>query len=190
MQDRHAKLERVEQTTENPVPKPVIETEASSGLDERVLLVWRSPERLFKARTKEFYSTIIVLAVLMSVIMFFIEGVMPVFVIWAFVFVIYATTKTAPTEADHELTSWGIRTGGKLYRFNQMVLFWLEEKWERSILRIILPSFPGQLILIVNKVDEEKIKKVLADNQVTMQKPEPSSTDKAVKWLSEKIPLE
>ena len=71
-----------------------------------------------------------------------------------------------------------------------MVLFWLEEKWERSILRIILPSFPGQLILIVNKTDEEKIKKVLADNQVTMQKPEPSSTDKAVKWLSEKIPLE
>lgn len=168
----------------------VEKTTESSGLDEQVLLSWRSSERLFKARSKEFYSTIVVLAVLISIIMFFIEGLMPVFVIWAFVFVVYATTKTLPAEADHQLTSWGIRTGGKLYRFNQMVLFWLEEKWERSVLRIILSNFPGQLILIVNKTDEEKIKKILADNRVTMQKPEPSATDKAVKWLSEKIPLD
>ncbi len=164
--------------------------ETTSGLDERTLLAWRSAERLFKARSKEFYSTIIVLAVLMSVIMFFIEGVMPVLVIWAFVFVVYATTKTPPAEADHELSTWGIRTGGKLYRFSGMILFWIEEKWGKSVLRVILSSFPGQLILLINKADEEKIKKILADNQVTMQKPEPSSTDKAVKWLSEKIPLD
>ncbi len=161
-----------------------------AGLDERVWLSWRSAERLFKARTKEFYSTIIVLAVLLSVIMFFIEGVMPALVIWAFVFVVYATTKTAPAEVEHQLSSWGIRTGGKLYRFNQMVVFWIEEKWGKTVLHVILLSFPGQLILIINKADEEKVKKVLANNQVTMQKPEPSSTDKAVKWLSEKIPLE
>lgn len=164
--------------------------EEKSGLDESVLLAWRSPERLFKARSREFYSTIVVLAFLLSVIMFFIEGVMPVLVIWAFVFVVYATTKTPPSEANHELTSWGIRTGGKLYRFNQMVVFWVEEKWGKSILRVILSNFPGQLVLIFNKEDEGLFKKTLADKQVTMQKPEPSATDKAVKWLSEKIPLE
>lgn len=162
----------------------------SSSVDEKVLLTWKSPERLFKARSKEFYSTIIVLAVLMSVIMFFIEGVMPVLVIWALVFVVYATSKTPPAEANHELTSWGIRTGGKLYRYNQMVLFWIEEKWDKSILRVILANFPGQLVLIINKTDEELIKKSLSENQITMQKPEPSVTDKAVKWLSEKIPLD
>lgn len=168
----------------------VAKDQEGSGLDERVLLTWRSPERLFKARSREFYSTVVVLAVLLSIIMFFIEGVMPALVIWAFVFVVYATTKTPPAEADHELTSWGIRTGGKLYRFNQMILFWIEEKWGKSVLRIILTGFPGQLILLISKADEELIKKTLADNQITMQKPEPSSTDKAVKWLSEKIPLE
>jgi len=162
----------------------------SSGLDERSLLIWRSPERLHKARTKEFYSTIVVLAVLVSVIMFFIEGLMPVFVIWAIVFVVWATTKTPPVEAEHEITTWGIKTGGKLYRYNSMVVFWMEEKWEKTVLRIILNVFPGQLVLIINKADEEKIKKILADNQLTMQKPDPSSTDKVVKWLSEKIPLD
>lgn len=174
----------------DPTKETVTAQAETSGLDERVILTWRSPERLFKTRSKEFYSTIVVLAVLLSIIMFFIEGVMPVLVIWAFLFVVWVTTKTPPLEADHQLTSWGIRTGGKLYRFNQMVVFWIEEKWEKSILRVILTGFPGQLVMLVNKEDEEKIKKTLADNQVTMQKPEPSWTDNAVKWLSEKIPLD
>ena len=165
-------------------------SDAISDLDERILLNWQSPERLYKARSKEFYSTIVVLAVLMSVIMFFIEGVMPVFVIWAFVFVVWVTSKTPPAEAEHQLTSWGVRTGNKLYRFNQMVIFWIEEKWGKSVLRILLTGFPGQLILLINKADEERIKKTLSDNRVTMQKPEPSWTANAVKWLSEKIPLD
>ena len=182
------KLERVEQTTENPVLKAA--PEASSGLDERVLLAWRSPERLFKQRGKEFYSTIIVLGVLISVILFFIEGIMPALVVWAVIFVVWATGKTPPAESEHQITSWGIRTAGKLYRFSGMTIFWLEEKWNKTVLRVLLMAFPGQLVLLVNKEDEAKIKKILSDNRVTMQKPEPTWTDNLVKWFGEKIPLE
>jgi len=44
--------------------------------------------------------------------------------------------------------------------------------------------------LLVNKEDEAKMKKILSDNRVTMQRPEPTWTDNLVKWLGEKIPLE
>jgi len=166
----------------------VMETE--SGVDEKTLLTWRSADRLFKQRGKEFYSTIIVLGVLVSVILFFIEGVMPALVVWAVVFVVWATGKTPPSESEHQITSWGIRTAGKLYRYSEMTVFWLEEKWDKTVLHILQTVFPGQLVLLVNKADEEKIKKILADNRLTMQKPEPSWTDNLVKWLGEKIPLE
>ncbi len=163
---------------------------SETTVDEKVLLTWRSEERLYKTRGREFYSTIIVLAVLVSVILFFIEGIMPALVVWAVVFMIWATSKTPPIETEHQLTSWGIRTSGKLYRYSQMTIFWLEEKWNKTILRVLLLSFPGQLLLLVNKEDEVKIKKILSDNQVIMQKPEPSRMDNLVKWFGEKIPLE
>ena len=159
-------------------------------IDEKTLLTWESAERLYKERGREFFSTIIVLAFLISVILFFIEGIMPALVVWAVVFVIWATNKTMPVETEHQLTSWGVRTGGKLYRFSEMAVFWIEEKWGKSVLRILLTRFPGQLILLINKEDEEKFKKTLTQYQVTMQKPEPSWTDNVVKWLSEKVPLE
>ena len=152
---------------ESDVEKKTI---AETTVDERVLLTWRSEERLYKPRGKEFYSTIVVLAFLVSVILFFIEGIMPALVVWAVVFVIWATSKTPPVESEHQLTSWGIRTSGKLYRYSQMPIFWLEEKWNKTVLRVLLTSFPGQLVLLVNKEDEAKIKKMLSDNQVAMQK--------------------
>lgn len=182
-----ANMEVMSPAEENAVKNA---SETTSGLDEKILLTWRSPERLYKARGKEFYSTVVVLAFLVGVILFFIEGIMPVLVVLAIVFVVWVTSKTPPVEAEHQLTSWGIRTAGKLYRFSEMVVFWVEEKWGKSVLRILLSSFPGQLILLINKEEEEKIKRTLADNKVTMQKPEPSWTDNAVKWLGEKIPLE
>lgn len=174
---------------ENDLEKKV-NVAAEASVDEKVLLTWRSEERLYKTRGKEFYSTIVVLAVLVSVILFFIEGIMPALVVWAIVFVIWATSKTPPVETEHQITSWGIRTSGKLYRFSQMTIYWLEEKWSKAVLRVLLTSFPGQLVLLVNKDDEAKIKKILSENQVLMQKPEPTWTDTLVKWFGEKIPLE
>ena len=44
---------------ESDVEKKTI---AETTVDERVLLTWRSEERLYKPRGKEFYSTIVVLA--------------------------------------------------------------------------------------------------------------------------------
>jgi hypothetical protein len=176
-----------ETTEKNQTTKP---EEKATDIDERVLLTWRSEERLYKARGKEFYSTVIVLAFLISIILFFIEGIMPALVVWAVVFVVWATSKTTPSETEHQLTNWGNRTGGKLYRFSEMAIFWIEEKWGKSVLRVLLTKFPGQLILVVRKEDEALFKKTLTDKQVTMQKPEPSWTDNLVKWLGEKIPLE
>ena len=180
-----AKLEVMDPEAEKLTPA----TEETT-VDEKALLTWRSAERLFKQRGKEFYSTIIVLGVLISVILFFIEGVMPALVVWAVIFVIWATGKTPPAESEHQITSWGIRTAGKLYRFSEMTVFWLEEKWDKTVLRVLLLTFPGQLVLLVNREDEAKIKKMLSDNRVTMRKPEPTWTDNLVKWFGEKIPLE
>ncbi len=166
-------------------------TEEMDDFEEKTLLAWESAERLHKVRGKDFYSTMIVLAVLVSIIMFFIEGIMPVLVIWAIVFVTWVMSKTPPQKIGHEITSLGIRTSNELYRFSEMLFFWMEDKWGEKVLKVaIARRFPTQLNIIVKAEDDLKIRKIMVDNGVFLQKPEPNLLDKVTKWVGEKIPLD
>jgi hypothetical protein len=157
--------------------------------EEKVLHTWKSVERPFKKWSKEFYSTVIVLAVLVSIIFFFIEGLMLVMVIWAVVFMAWAISRTEPGTREHKITDKGIRTGGVLYRWETMLVYWLEEKWDKKLLRVLLNKFPGQLVLVYDKGEEKKIREVMS-RFVLLEKPEATWTDRVVKWFGEKLPLE
>lgn len=157
--------------------------------EEKVLYSWKSVERPFKKWNKEIYSTVMVFAVLVSIIFFFIEGLMLVFVVWAVVFMAWAISKTEPGIREHKITDKGIRTGGTLYRWEMMLVYWLEEKWDKKLLRVLLRKFPGQLVLVYDKGEEKKIREVMS-RFLTLEKPEDTWTDRVVKWFGEKMPLE
>lgn len=177
--------EAVEKPTES---KP---EETLADFEEKILFSWESLERVHKIRGKDFYSTIIVLGVLVSIIMFFIEGLTPVLVIWAVIFVAWVISKTPPSKTEHQITSLGIRTGGGLYRFSEMLFFWVEEKWGEKILKVALArGFPNQLNIIISPNDDLKIRNIMVQRGIQLSKPEPTFLDKAVKWFSEKIPFE
>lgn len=172
-------------------PLPVdSQEEEILDLEEMDLLVWRAPERVQKERSKEFFSTVVVLALLVGLIMFFIEGLMPVLVIWAIVFAVWAVSKTPPLEVEHKLTTWGIRSANTLYRYSGMRQAWLEDKDGQRLLRVALARFPWQLNLIILPEQEKEIKRTLSAMQVPLLKPETTRVDRMVKWLGEKIPLE
>lgn len=162
--------------------------------EEKELFSWISPERVFKIRTKEFYSTILVLGVLVGIIFFFIEGIMPVLVVAAIVFVVFAISKTPPGMVAHKITSKGVRVAGDLVRWDELVMFWLEEKSKPGVLYFLtVRTFPRQLAMVLpseeTEVSSQKVKQELM-KRLPMQQLPPSWVDKAVKWLGEKLPLE
>ena len=89
----------------------------TNDLTEKIIFEWESYERPHKVWTKEFYSSVIVIAFLVSVILFFIEGVMPVFVVWALVFMMWAMSRTEPLVTKNTMTTWGIRSVNNFYFF-------------------------------------------------------------------------
>ncbi len=157
--------------------------------EEKVLHTWKSVERPFKKWNKEFYSTVMVFAVLVSIIFFFIEGFMLVLVVWAVVFMAWAISRTEPGIREHKITDKGIRTGGTLYRWDTMLVYWLEEKWDKKLLRVLLSKFPGQLVLVYDQKEEKKIREIMS-KFLALEKPEATWTDRVVKWFGEKVPLE
>lgn len=158
---------------------------------EETLLSWRSPVRLYKKRDREYFTTIGVIVILLSVILLFAKEFLLVGVILALAFVSYALASVPPPKVDHLITNKGIRSGDKLYPWQTLGRFWFEEKWKQeSLLVENLNGFPGRLaLLLTDQVDKKKLMKEMSA-RLLKQKPTPSPVDKAAKWLQDKVPLE
>ena len=158
-------------------------------LEESILFDWDSYERPRKKWSKEFYSSVIVMAFLASVIFYFIEGIMPVLVIWSMVFMLWAMSKTEPRMEKYAISTWGLRTKERLYRFEEMNNFWFESKWGGRLMRLNFNRMPWHLVIVINPETEDKIRKLMLQN-VNYQEPAVTWSDRLVKWIGEKIPLE
>ena len=167
-------------------PQPVV----AQPVPEKTLYSWVAPSRLFKHRTREFYSTVAALVFLLSLILFFAKEFLLIGVIMAIGFVSYVLASVPPEEVTHVLTNKGIRTGEKLFFWETLGRFWWQDKWKQTYVSIEAPGrIPNQVILLVGKGEKEEIDKIVKTYLIN-QKPEPTWFDNAAKWLSEKVPLE
>ncbi len=163
--------------------------EETKDLIEKPLLEFEAYERPHKVWTREFYSSVIVIAFLVSVILYFIEGLMPVVVIWTLVFMLWAMAKTEPRLIKTTLTSFGLKSGDKTYRYEEMDSFWFETKWGSRLLRINLAVVPWHIVTVIDPKKEDEIRKIIGE-RVLYQEPATTWLDRAMKWISEKMPLE
>lgn len=158
--------------------------------EEKALLTWKSPERLPKRRSREFFSTIGAFVFLLSVITVFFKEFLLMITIWAFAFLALVMSKTEPATVEHSLTTRGIKTGKNKYRWGELARFWFDDKWGKTVLHIdTWRAFPGRLMMILDETPKEKIKAILV-KKIPYDKPEETFVDRAAKWLSEKVPLE
>lgn len=156
---------------------------------EKDLLTWQAPTRPYKKRNKEYYTTIASIVFLVAVILLFLKEWLLIAVIISLAFVSYVLASVKPDMTEHKITTWGIVTGEKKYKWENLARFWFSEKFTHILLHIDTSlSFPRQLIMIVDS-HKNDIEKILA-KYITSEKPEATFMDKAAGWLQEKVPLE
>jgi hypothetical protein len=174
------------ESPKSPEPIPVV----SQPEPEKELYTWQAPSRPFKKRNREFYATVGALVLLVSVILLFAKEFLLIGVILSFGFVTYVLSTVPPQTIKHRLTNKGIRSADKLWLWGTLGRYWWENKWHQPQLLIEAPNlFPGRLTLLLGSGDKKAINNLVSKYLVN-QKPEPTSFDKATKWLSEKVPLE
>lgn len=156
----------------------------------KVLLTWQSPERAFKPRSREYFTTIGAIVALLVLILLFLKEWLLIVVILALGFVSYVMATIEPQSVKHQLTNRGIVTGGRNYFWPDLGRFWFSQKWDQKILHVEtqLP-FPRQLIMLLGDTDQAQIKKVLSE-YLLFEEPEKTWVDNAGEWLSRRVPLE
>lgn len=156
---------------------------------QELLVVWNSPSRLFKKRTKEFFVNVGVIVFLLLIILVFAKEFVLVLAVVSIVFLIYVLSTVPPEDVTHRITNLGIESAGHYYRWEQLAEFWFEEKWGQELL-MIRPLFGPLIIILLGQKTEEEIRQALASHIVFRENPQKSWVDNASSWLSEKIPLE
>ena len=159
--------------------------------EKRELLSWKSPSRPYKKRGKDFYTTIITLAVLVCIILFFMQEILAVLAVVAFVFLTFVLSMVPPEEITHRIYNTGIETGGHFHPWEDLVSYRFETRWESDILFVQMRKrFPGALYLLIGDMKREDIEKAIGMALVKRDDVDLTWMDRTAEWLSKKVPLE
>lgn len=173
--------------TASTLPKKASGPEPSRREVEKELFTWTAPGRPFKRRNRRFYITLIAIAAVVGLILFLVEGFMPVILIISLIFLFYVLNTVEPENVEYKITSKGVKVGGKLTTWDLFTRYWFTKRFDSELLVIEMITLPGRMELVVKEEDKEKIKKIFSDYLVE-EEASPSFLDKAAVWISKKMP--
>lgn len=154
---------------------------------EKDLLTWTAPSRPFKRRNRDFYVTILAIAGLFGIVLFLIEGFMPVLLIISLVFLFYVMSTVEPEAVTYKVTTLGIKVGDKRTDWEIMTRFWFTKRFDSDLLVAQLVTFPGRLEVVIRPEQRQEIKSAISKYLLYEQLPA-SFLDKAANWFSQKLP--
>lgn len=156
----------------------------------KLLFSWKAPIRPFKKRDKEFWTTVLSIIFLLSLILLFVKEWVLIAAMISLIFLFYVLSTVLPEEIEYRITSQGINFEDSRYDWEALRRFWFSSKYNSRILH--LESWlrsTGKINLVINKNEEGKLKEILG-KYLLNEEAEPTFLDRAAGWLSEKIPLE
>ena len=169
------------------MPTETLEPSTSQKKQEEILFSWTAFERPFKRRSRDFYITIISIATLFGLVLFIIEGIMPVLLIMAAFFLFYVLSTVEPSNIEYQVTNLGIRLAGELIEWETMGRFWFAKRLGSEVLVVEVSNFAGRLELVIDQGNKMIIKREVS-KYITHEKVAPSMVDKAANWAGKKLP--
>lgn len=157
---------------------------------EMLVLEWKAASRPYKKRHQRYFSTILIIALLVSLILFFAGQFLPIAVVISVVFLVYVQAVVPPTEVTNRITTYGIRIDTELYYWQELGRFWFEEKYNQPQVIIEMGRFPGRISMVLGPdVTKKQVKDILAD-VLMFERPQLTQYEKIAKWLEKKLPLD
>ena len=154
---------------------------------ERDLLSWTAPARPFKRRDRQFYTTVFAIAGIISLILFLAEGIMPVILIVALVFLYYVLSTVPPENIEYKITSKGVKIAGKLTEWQSMSRFCFSERSGGDILVFETFLIPGRIEIMITPEIKDGLKREIS-SYIPYEDIPASGLDKVTNWVSKKLP--
>lgn len=157
----------------------------------QTLLAWKAVSRPFRKKDRSYYTTVLILIFLISLIALLAGERLLIGVLLALLFLIYVLNFVTPEEIDYKISTQGITIGDHFYHWWELDSFWFSEKDNFKILNVLTRiRFPGQLIIVLGSVDQEEVKRICARFLPFHEIAPKSTLEKWSETLQKHFPLE
>jgi len=156
---------------------------AEEHFEEKVLLEWEAPERIFVKRGKKYFHNLFAILFILAAIAIFFREILLALVLGAVGFLQYALGTTLPGKTKHRITTHCINTHGHEYPWEELKDFWFSETSGETVLNIDTKRYyPGRLFFLLGDVEKAKVASVLKRFILLRKRP---PEDLLGKWSSE-----
>ncbi len=155
--------------------------------EEVVELSWTADARPFMSRSKDFWVRLLSISFLIGVILFIVEGPMPVLLMAALIFLFWTLTTVRPEKVTFSITNKGVRFDNKLTAFGEMGRFWFAVRPGAEVVVFELFRLPGRLELVVPEDKKKEVLEVL-EKYLDHEEIAPNLLDKTANWASQYLP--
>jgi len=169
-----------------PAPEALSTLNNPKRIKEKELMSWSAPARPFKRRNREFYTNLFAMAGIVGLVLFLIEGWMPVVLIVSVLFLYYVMNTIEPESVTYKLTNLGVKIEDSLSPWETTTRFWFTKRLDSPLLVLEILTFPGRLELVLNEGIKESVRIALL-KYINEEKAPPSFLDRASNLISKKI---
>lgn len=166
--------------------------DASDFSYDQTLFEWRSPLRPYKKRSGVLLRFVLVLALLLSTVVFFFGDIVTLLPIWAVLGLFYIFAITPPPDTDHRITKFGIESAGVMVRWESLSYYYFSKRFGFDMLTIVAQgqyAFHSYMV-IPNEHVKSEVNKILSTHIMYVPKPPRTFSDRAIDFLSKLLPEE
>lgn len=167
-----------------------VETGTEQFSAPELILSWESPTRRFEKKSKLWFFGLIVIFLAVFIFLVIFREYLFGLLILSFGALLFVQSAVKPPLTTYYLFSSGIQISGKMYLWEDLESFFIDEETQELRLKTGL-SFPSEFTLLLEKGKEEEIRNVLKDKlpYVELKRTDYSSVfDGFITRFSEKIP--
>lgn len=171
--------------------KEELDAKHQAALEAKPFVSWKSPVRIFKARTKKYFTKTALFALILILLAVAFGEFFAVGVIIALVFVVWVFATVEPEVIDHKITNMGIVTGRRAFLWDELDSFWFDKRGDDRLLIVqTYMQYPSRLILLLSTVNEKTILEILEKHLHYYHAPVHTLFDRWAAALQKRINLE
>jgi hypothetical protein len=157
----------------------------------RTLLSWKAPGRPYKKRSKSYFASMLLIALLVEVILFLFSQYALMAVVASLVFLSFSLALTPPGNFQYRISTEGVMVEDHFYLWEELYDFYFKKRHGSDVLHIrTYAVFPGELTLTLGDMTEEHVKHAILPHLPYREYVKPTMMEKSADWLSRNFPLE
>ncbi|MGA2967893.1 MAG: hypothetical protein ABSD69_01845 [Candidatus Levyibacteriota bacterium] len=159
--------------------------------NEPTALEWTAPGRPFKKRSRQFYLTALLIMLLVEIILFLFSQYLLMVVVLSLVFVAFVLASVPPKDFHYRISNEGVMIEDGFFIWRELYDFYFKDRDGVKTLHLGTHAFlPGELIVTLGNMDEEKVKNALLPYLPYREYVKPTFVEKSADWLTKNFPLE